>query len=184
MARLGVQPDKECPECSKSVPFYNDHCFNCGYDYPASNAAHDDAPDAPLPPSLTRSYHGSPEEIESLRRADEKSLATKEYFPKSQNFVPGSWGTGAYLLGVVLILVFGLGLLVLIYLVAVKPAGTLTVVYERTGEPQALKGAVESPQGSEPNHADRLRRLEALKTEGLISTEEYTAKRTAILEDL
>jgi hypothetical protein len=26
--------NKVCPSCGKSVPPYNDHCYNCGYDYP------------------------------------------------------------------------------------------------------------------------------------------------------
>lgn len=27
--------DKQCPKCGKPVPYFNDHCYSCGFDYPA-----------------------------------------------------------------------------------------------------------------------------------------------------
>ena len=47
----------------------------------------------------------------------------------AQTWAPGQWGAGAFLLALLLIFAMGLGLLVLAYLVIVKPDGTLTVTF-------------------------------------------------------
>jgi Short C-terminal domain len=33
------QESKICPDCRHDVPFFNDHCYNCGYDYPPDPSA-------------------------------------------------------------------------------------------------------------------------------------------------
>lgn len=48
----------------------------------------------------------------------------------SEAFTPGSHATGTWLTAVFLILLFGFGLLVIIYLLAKGPPGYLTVIYE------------------------------------------------------
>lgn len=53
------------------------------------------------------------------------------YSITAQTWAPGSWGTGAFLIALLAILFFGLGLLILAYLVIVKPDGTLTVTFTR-----------------------------------------------------
>jgi hypothetical protein len=58
-------------------------------------------------------------------------MAAKGFFPKSQTWTQGQWSAGAYIIGVLLIFLFGLGLLILGYMIIVKPDGTLTVTYER-----------------------------------------------------
>jgi len=60
-------------------------------------------------------------------------MAAANYVPVAQSWAEGSWGCGAYLLGLVLILLFGIGILVLLYLLIVKPDGTLTVTYAYRG---------------------------------------------------
>ena len=102
-------------------------------------------PASSLPPVLTRTYRGKPHEVEDLRSVDAEALAKRGYFPSSLSYAPGEWSGGAWVLAVVLILLFGLGLLVLIYMVAVKPAGSLTVFYERRTEPGIAPAVAASP---------------------------------------
>jgi hypothetical protein len=84
-----------------------------------------------LPPVLTRTYRGKPNEVEVLRAADAEALAGRRYFPSTQSYLEGQWGRGAWFGAVILLFVLGLGLPVLLYMVAVKPAGSLIVNYER-----------------------------------------------------
>ncbi len=83
------------------------------------------------PPVLTRTYHGKQAEAASLYAQDSTLLAAHGYAPTQQFYAPGEWGCGAFLLAALAILLFGFGLLILLYLVIVKPAGTLTVTYQR-----------------------------------------------------
>jgi hypothetical protein len=64
-------------------------------------------------------------------RQEAEYMAQGGYYPVAQTYVPGTWGIGAYLLGVLAILFFGFGILILGYLVIVKPDGRLTVTYQR-----------------------------------------------------
>ena len=82
------------------------------------------------PPVLTRVYRGSPTAAGLAFQRDAAALAASGYAPAGQQYVPGSWGGRAFALGVLLILALGLGLLVLGYLIVVKPAGQLTVWYQ------------------------------------------------------
>src|SRR5262245_28942849 len=56
-------------------------------------------------------------------------MAAQGYFPTSQIWAPGAYGCGAFLLALLLCFLI-IGILVSIYMVLVKPAGTLTVTYE------------------------------------------------------
>jgi len=177
-----------CANCGKPLsPMWRNKCEHCKTPFSpdlvvARNAARSGGPVTDDAPVVTRTYRGKPEEIEAIRRADADSLAARGYYPKSQNYVPGSWGAGAWVLGVVLILLFGLGLLVLIYLVAVKPPGTLSVIYERVEQRPADKPAAEAVAASAVQ--GRLETLEQLKLAGAITDEEYAAKRTDILASM
>lgn len=86
---------------------------------------------APSGPIVTRSYRGSPQSAAWAFQRDAAAMAGAGYAPVSQQYVPGSWGAGPFIFGVLALLFFGLGLLVLAYLVIVKPDGTLTVTYSR-----------------------------------------------------
>jgi hypothetical protein len=85
-----------------------------------------------VPPRvIVREYRGRQQKDANAGFArDAATLAQAGYFPTTQSWAQGQWGCGAYLLGLLAILLFGIGLLVLLYLVIVKPDGTLTVTYE------------------------------------------------------
>ena len=82
---------------------------------------------------VVRRYNGKHNEAAAAFQADAPKAAADGYYPTSQVWQEGSWGCGAYLIGVAAVLLFGLGLIILGYLVIVKPAGTLVVSYEFRG---------------------------------------------------
>lgn len=84
---------------------------------------------APSGPVVVRTYRGSTQSAAWAFQRDAAAMASAGYSPVSQQYVPGSWGAGPFLLGVVALLFFGLGILVLAYLLIVKPDGTLSVTY-------------------------------------------------------
>jgi len=55
----------------------------------------------------------------------------------SSSWEPGQWGCAAFLLALVLCLLAGLGILVFLYLLIVKPAGQLSVIFEGPEEPMS-----------------------------------------------
>ncbi len=63
-------------------------------------------------------------------QADAIQMAADGYFPTSQSWAPGQWSGGAFAVAILLIFFFGLGILILAYMLIVKPDGTLTVTYE------------------------------------------------------
>jgi predicted nucleic acid-binding Zn-ribbon protein len=80
-------------------------------------------------PLVVRLYRGNQEQAMKAFQEDAKLLATKGYVPTSQQWTPGSYGCGAFLLALLLCVVL-VGIVVFIYMILVKPAGTLSVSYE------------------------------------------------------
>ena len=88
---------------------------------------------ADAPSLLVKAYQGKQREATSDFQADSIEMAAKGYFPKWQTWAPGEWPREAYVLAGLLILFFGVGILVLAYLLIVEPDGTFTVTYEPRG---------------------------------------------------
>jgi hypothetical protein len=86
---------------------------------------------ATWPPVITRVYRGNPDYVTRMMQWEAQRFQQVGYAITSQSHVAGEWGCGPFLAAAILILALGIGLLVLVYLVAVKPDGTLTVVYQR-----------------------------------------------------
>jgi hypothetical protein len=78
---------------------------------------------------VVRTYRGSQAAATKDFRADAASMAASGYFPTSQSWAPGSYGCGAFLVALLLCFLL-IGILVFIYMLFVKPSGTLTVTYE------------------------------------------------------
>lgn len=85
----------------------------------------------PTTPGATRTarYRGKYERVAAQAEGEAQVLASHHWFPISQTYIPGSWGTGAWVLAF-LTLVFLIGIIILAYMIAAKPAGELVVVYE------------------------------------------------------
>ena len=80
-------------------------------------------------PTIIKTYKGSKDQATAVFKADSANMAAQGYYPTSQTWAPGSYGCGAFLLALLLCIVL-IGIIVFIYMLIVKPAGTLTVTYE------------------------------------------------------
>lgn len=135
------------------------------------------------PSTIIRSYTGKTQaDAVAEFEEDAAQLARAGYFPTGQSWAQGQWGCGAFLIALLLCVLL-IGILIFIYMLVVKPTGTLTVTYvRRERESAALpKEQINAQPGS---GLDRLRNLEQAKAAGLITNEEYAAKRAQVIEDL
>ena len=80
---------------------------------------------------LVEAYKGKQHEATACFQAHSIVMAAEGYLPTWQSWAPGEWAREAYVVAVLLIFLFGMGILYLGYLLIVEPEGTLTVTYER-----------------------------------------------------
>lgn len=145
----------------------------------------------PAPVSFTRTYAGRQADASEAMRIEAAAFARLGYVPISQSYAPGQWSAGAWVLAFLLLIVL-IGIIVLFYMLASPPAGTLTVVYERrTPAPDSAPGAATlaavpnvAPTTAAATAEERLRQLDSLRRAGLITEEEYLDRRRAIVESL
>ena len=78
---------------------------------------------------VVKNYKGSETGATEIYKRDSKLMAQKGYLPTSQNWVPGSYGCGMFIVALILCFLI-VGILVFIYMLLVKPDGTLSVTYE------------------------------------------------------
>ena len=81
------------------------------------------------PRSFIISYRGGQKDATDTFGAEARAFADMGYVPVSQSWAPGQWSFSAFVV-VVLLALFVVGILILIYMLIVKPGGTLTVAYE------------------------------------------------------
>jgi len=81
---------------------------------------------------IVKTYKGSQDEATRLFQEDVGLMAAKGYFPTSQTYAPGSYGCGAFLMALILCFLI-IGILILVYMLLVKPNGVLSVTYEFRG---------------------------------------------------
>jgi len=79
--------------------------------------------------NIIEEYKGNEAKARELFLKDADKKAKKDYYPISENYTPGKYGAGAFILALLLCFIL-IGILVFIYMIIVKPAGTLTVTYE------------------------------------------------------
>lgn len=82
------------------------------------------------PKILTRTYRGKLEQATRAFQADASVLASSGYRPVAQNYVPGSYSCAAFLVALILCILL-VGILIFIYMIVVKPPGSLVVTYQR-----------------------------------------------------
>jgi len=129
--------------------------------------------------TITRTYKGNPQEAAAAAQQDAAELAARGYYPTGQSYSPGSWGCGAFLVALLLAIVL-IGILIFIYLIIVKPAGTLVVTYEYRD--RAPVAAAPASPAVIPDPATALASLADMRDRGLITAEEYEAKKTELLK--
>lgn len=81
---------------------------------------------------IVKTYKGGQDEATLIFQGDAGVMAAKGYFPTSQSYVPGSYGCGAFILALILCILI-IGILILVYMLIVKPDGVLSVTYEFRG---------------------------------------------------
>ncbi len=86
----------------------------------------------PQPSVIVRTYKGDQARATAWFQQDAANLARTGYFPSSQTYAPGAWGCGGFLIALLLCVIL-IGFIVFIYMLIVKPDGTLTVTYEYRG---------------------------------------------------
>ena len=142
----------------------------------------DDATRGKYGKTLVRTYtaHQLPDAVVEFR-ANADDLAKLGYTPTSQTWAAGQWGCGAWLVALILC-VFLIGILVFIYMLIVKPDGTLTVTYSLR-EDVAIS-APPAPTPAAASHEDRIGKLAELHDAGVISDEEFASRRSKILDEI
>ena len=80
-------------------------------------------------PQIVKTYSGRVNEATSKFREDEPRMAASNYYPISSQYQAGEYGCGSFVLALLLCFIL-IGIIVFIYMLIVKPPGTLTVVYE------------------------------------------------------
>jgi len=157
-----------CPTCGEANSSVFDYCRACGIERPpdVEIAPPSDvwvAPDGPIAVRVYRA-HQQADAVADFQ-SDAALLAEKGYHPVSQSWAEGQWGCGAWLVALILCVVV-IGILVFIYMLIVKPDGTLTVTYE-------LADAA-PPRPPEPPASasvrERLGQLDDLRTAGVLIT--------------
>jgi hypothetical protein len=81
------------------------------------------------PKTVVRIYKGNQSGATSKYQKDAAKMAGHGYFPTSQVWAPGTYGCGSFLFAAILCFVI-IGIIVFIYMLIVKPEGTLTVTYQ------------------------------------------------------
>ena len=87
-----------------------------------------EGPDRPI--VLARVYPGYHEQATELFQADAEELAHHGYLPLTQSYAEGRYSRGTLIITTFLIF-FGIGILMLLYMAAVRPPGNLAVTYVR-----------------------------------------------------
>ena len=83
-------------------------------------------------------------------------MAAQGYFPTAQTWAPGTYGCGAFLLALLLCFII-IGIVVFIYMLIVKPAGTLSVTYELRSVASRSIPAVAAEEKTCPKCAEQIK---------------------------
>lgn len=138
----------------------------------------------PAGETLVRTYRGKQQaDTNAAFQEEAKYLAWAGFRPTTQSWAAGQWGCGAFLVALLLAVVL-IGILVFIYMLVVKPEGTLTVTYSRAGTTATREPSTVTPSPTPAALSDRLRHLDEARAAGLITDEEYAAKRQKIIDEL
>ena len=80
--------------------------------------------------TVVKAYKGSQSTATAKFQADVAGMAAQGYTPASQSWAPGAYGCGSFIFALLLCFVL-IGFLIFVYMLIVKPEGTLTVTYTR-----------------------------------------------------
>jgi len=122
MSRIPTR--RRCTKCGRGVRAESVRCDWCGTLMSALDPYDTET-------TIIRVYRGRQQaDAVAAFQADAAELAQYGYTPTSQSWAQGQWGCGAWLVALALCILL-IGLLVFIYMLIVKPEGTLTVTYTK-----------------------------------------------------
>jgi len=78
---------------------------------------------------IVKNYIGNEDFATAAFKNDVLLMAKNDYYPTSQNYTPGQYGCGSFIIAFILCFLL-VGILMFIYMLIVKPDGVLTVTYE------------------------------------------------------
>lgn len=81
-----------------------------------------------LQESIVKTYKGSQQDAIAAFQSDSTKMAAERYYPTSQAWAPGAYGCGSFIVALLLCFIL-IGFLIFLYMLIVKPDGTLTVTY-------------------------------------------------------
>lgn len=130
------------------------------------------------PRTLVRTYKGANQsDATALFQEDSQLLSQRGYLPTTVSWAPGQWGCGAFLVALLLFVVL-VGIFVFLYMLIVKPDGTLTVTYTKA------EGQTAPSDPSPATLTKRLAELREAHEAGLITDEEYENRRASLIESV
>jgi len=125
---------------------------------------------------VVKTYLGSQSVASATFQKDAPVMAEQGYFPTTQNYTPGSYSCGAFI-GALLLCLLLIGIIIFIYMLIVKPDGTLSVTYElkqsADAQPQIAVAGLDV--------ADQIKKLAELRDSGLLTPEEFDAQKAKLL---
>jgi uncharacterized membrane protein len=123
-------------------------------------------------PIVVKTYRGTQSEAISKFKKDAVLMSSMGYTPTSQVWVAGKYSGMSFFLALLLCFVL-LGFLVFIYMLIVKPDGSLTVTFQRK----------EKNKSKETNSslADEIKKLSELHQAGILTLEEFQAQKQKLL---
>ncbi len=105
---------------------------------------------------VVKTYKGRESKAAELFQEDAAKMALQGYIPTSQSWAPGAYGCGSFLFALLLCFVL-IGFLVFIYMLLVKPDGTLSVTYELRIEVQGSKQSAPTAEKTCPKCAENVK---------------------------
>jgi hypothetical protein len=94
---------------------------------------------------VIKTYKGRQKAATAQFQKDAVKLALQGYYPTTQAWAEGQYGCGDFLVALVLCFVL-IGIIIFIFMLLVKPAGTLTVTYElKEAPPPPVPVYVQAP---------------------------------------
>jgi Uncharacterised protein family UPF0547 len=103
-----------------------------------------------------KTYKGTQQQATDAFRRDASSMAKQGYFPTAQTWAPGAYGCGAFLVALALCVLL-VGIFIFIYMLIVKPAGTLSVTYELRSLPTKANPPVTVAEKTCPKCAEQVK---------------------------
>jgi hypothetical protein len=105
---------------------------------------------------IVKTYKGSQSTATAEFQKDAAAMAKMGYFPTTQNYAQGTYGCGAFILALLLCIII-IGILVFIYMLIVKPDGTLSVTYELKPTNQEQKSIFNQSEKQCPKCAEAVK---------------------------